>query len=118
MLHAVLEGAVADQVRHRAAQADHQAGERQGRQQAGGHGDAGGNVAPQLTGDLWAGQGVAPGREKADHEQRAGGQAFDDRHGVAFVPGIEQGHQAEDDRSREQAAAGGVSQAQAQGAGH
>ncbi|MNE40051.1 hypothetical protein D3C80_1340380 [compost metagenome] len=118
MLHAVLERTVANQMGHRAAQADHQAGEDERGGQAGEHGDAGSDVTAQLAGDLRAGQGIAPGRQEADQKQRSRGQALDHGHGRALVAGIKQRNQAQDDRGREQAAAGGVGQAQAQGTGY
>ena len=63
--------AIADQMCHRPAQANHQQTEDDRGDQPGEHGDAAGDIAAQLPGDLRAGQGIAEGGEKADQEQRA-----------------------------------------------
>ncbi|MNE52128.1 hypothetical protein D3C80_1467860 [compost metagenome] len=98
VFQAVGQGAVADQVRDRAAQLEHQHCERQGCQQAGHGGDAAGDVAAQLPGDLRAGERIAPGRQEADQKQWPWCHLVDDAHCSALVPGVEQGDQAENDR--------------------
>ncbi|MNZ80126.1 hypothetical protein D3C78_987540 [compost metagenome] len=114
VLQAIRQGAIADQMRHWPSQFEHQHGERQRGQQAGHSGDTAGDITAQLPGNLRAGQGIAPGGEKTDHEQRSRCHRADDPYRSAFVPGVEQGDQTENDRRRENTATGGVSQAHAQ----
>ncbi|MNO99182.1 hypothetical protein D3C76_909480 [compost metagenome] len=68
-----------------------------------------------MPGDLRAGQGIAPGGEKADHKQGPWPNPANDPDRRAFMPGVEQSDQAEDDRGRENTATGRVGQAHAQG---
>lgn len=115
LLQALGQWTVADQVRHGPAHANHQPAEDHRSEQAGEHRDAAGDVAAQLPGDLRAGQGIAEGSEKADHEQRPGAETPDHRHRSAFVAGIEHHDYAQQHRSGENTAAGGVGKAQRQG---
>ncbi len=101
-------------MRHRPAQADHQHREDQRGQQAGEYRHAAGDIAPQLAGDLRAGQGIAESRKETDQKQRFRAVATDDPHRGPLVPDVEHHDQAQQHRGRDDAAAGGIGQAQGQ----
>ncbi|KHA73336.1 hypothetical protein NZ35_11505 [Pseudomonas chlororaphis] len=105
---------IADQMRHRAAQANHQQTKNDGGDQPGEHRDAAGDIAAQLAGDLRAGQRIAESSEEADQEQRTRAVIADDPRRRTFMADVEHHHHAQQHRGGKDTAAGGVGQTQRQ----
>ncbi|MNQ55833.1 hypothetical protein D3C85_699370 [compost metagenome] len=103
-----------DHLADRPAQANHQQAENDRRRHPGKHRDTAGEVVAQAMGDLRAGQGVAEGNQEPHQEQGSRAVLANDAHRTTFVPDVEQHHQRQQQRSREQAGTGGVGQAQCQ----